>query len=84
MPTPLTYSDPLVVKPPHYCQGVIESIDAIEASMSPFAFEGFLKGQVLKYLWRYPHKGTATRDLQKAQFYLDKLAGLVEGRENIQ
>ncbi len=53
----------------HYNQGHIECIHAIKASMSYEAYKGFLKGNVLKYLWRYEHKG-GTEDLLKAEEYL--------------
>lgn len=59
--------------PPHYTEGAIECIDAIEASMTPVAFKGFLKGNAMKYLWRYEKKGNANQDLQKAIWYLSKL-----------
>ena len=59
--------------PPHYTEGSIECIDAIEASMTPVAFKGFLKGNAMKYLWRYEKKGNANQDLQKAIWYLSKL-----------
>jgi hypothetical protein len=62
-----------VYHPPHYTEGVIECIDAIEASMTPVAFKGFLKGNAMKYLWRYEKKGKANQDLQKAIWYLSKL-----------
>lgn len=62
-----------VNKPEHYTQGGIESIEAIEASMSPAEFQAYCKGNVLKYLWRYPHKGKAEEDLRKAQWYLNRL-----------
>ena len=42
----------MVNKPPHYNQGGIECIEAIEASMSEKAFAGYCKGNVIKYLWR--------------------------------
>jgi hypothetical protein len=28
---------------------------------------------VLKYLWRFEHKGNALQDLRKARWYLDRL-----------
>ena len=46
-----------VNSPAHYTQGGIECIDAIRASMSADEFAGFLKGNAIKYLWRYRHKG---------------------------
>lgn len=58
--------------PPHYSQGSIECIDAIEAAMSPDEFRGLLKGNVIKYLWRCDHKG-GLQDLRKARWYLDRL-----------
>lgn len=59
--------------PSHYRQGDIEAIQAIEASMSPYEFEGYCKGQVLKYLWRYRYKGKPLEDLKKAEWYLQRL-----------
>lgn len=62
-----------VNSPAHYTQSRIECIDAIEASMSPIEFSGFLKGQVMKYIWRYRHKGHMQEDLEKAGWYLHRL-----------
>ena len=62
----------MVNSPPHYNDGGIECIEAIEASMSEEAFRGYLKGNMLKYIWRYEHKG-GKEDLDKANWYLTKL-----------
>lgn len=62
----------------HYNDGGIECIDAIEASMTPIEYAGFLKGQVLKYLWRYRLKGKPVEDLKKARYYLDRLIQITE------
>ena len=59
--------------PSHYTQSGIECIEAIKASMSKEAFEGYLKGNAIKYLWRYRLKGKAQEDLQKADWYLKRL-----------
>lgn len=59
--------------PSHYTQGGIECIDAIKASMTYHEYAGYLKGNCIKYLWRYRNKGRAVEDLKKAQWYLDKL-----------
>jgi len=59
--------------PSHYTNGGIECIDAIKASMSPYEFRGYLKGNAIKYLWRYRLKGHAKEDLKKAQWYLNRL-----------
>lgn len=62
----------LVNSPAHYASGGIECIDAIEASMTPEEFQGYCKGNLIKYTWRYRDKG-GTQDLQKARWYLDRL-----------
>lgn len=63
----------MVNHPPHYTQGGVECIDAIKASMTPVEFRAFLKGQIIKYLWRYEHKGNPMQDLEKAVWYLTRL-----------
>jgi hypothetical protein len=54
----------------------------MEASMSPQAFKGFLKGNVQKYVWRYEAKG-GVESLQKAQWYLTRLIATVEAEEGL-
>ena len=68
------------INPPHYQRGHIECIDAIRASMTDLEFRGFLKGNVMKYVWRYDQKGRA-ESLAKAMWYLDRLKQLVEKEE---
>ena len=70
-------NDP-VNRPSHCTAGGIECIDAIAASMTPDEYIGFLKGQVLKYVWRYRLKGKPAEDLKKARFYLDRLIQITE------
>ena len=62
-------SDP--VNPSHYKQGGIECIEAIKAATGE-GFTGYVWGNVLKYLWRWPKKG-GVEDLKKARWYLDRL-----------
>jgi hypothetical protein len=62
----------LVNHPPHYNDGSIECIDAIEAQLTPEEFRGYLKGSIAKYNWRERHKG-GTESLKKARFYLNRL-----------
>lgn len=64
--------------PSHYNNGKVEAIEAIEASMSTKEFRGYLKGAILKYLWRYTYKDRALEDLLKARWYLDKLISGVQ------
>lgn len=60
-----------VNKPAHY-QGKYECIDVIEDRLSIEAFQGYLEGNVWKYLYRYRQKNGVT-DLKKAAWYLDRL-----------
>jgi len=62
-----------VNKPMHYNSGAVECIQAIEASMTPAEYMGYLKGNTIKYLWRYRYKRKPLQDLQKAQWYLSRL-----------
>lgn len=68
--------------PHHYTEGNIEAIDAISASMSYSEFRGYLKGNCLKYIWRYDKKGAAIEDLSKAVWYLNKLIDTLDERSN--
>ena len=66
-----------VNSPDHYNTGNIECIEAIEESMSSVAFKGYLKGNCMKYLWRYDYKGKPVEDLEKAGWYLRRLTAVV-------
>lgn len=67
-----------VNSPNHYTQGGIESIDYMKAKLSAEAFQGFLHGNVLKYISRSNYKN-GVEDLKKAQWYLNKLVSEIEG-----
>ena len=69
---PLRLED-FVNHPPHYTNGDIECIDAMKASMSHIEFCGYLKGNIIKYLWRYRDKGKSIQDIDKALWYLNRL-----------
>lgn len=68
-----------VNNPLHYRQNSVECIEAIEASMSQEEFKGYLKGNALKYLWRYAYKGKPIQDLDKAEWYLARLRAVNTG-----
>lgn len=70
----------MVDHPSHYTNGQIECIEAIEASMPKEEFVGYLKGNVLKYVWRYDMKGW-DEDLRKARWYLDLFIDRVSNME---
>lgn len=65
--------------PPHYTQGGIECIDAIQAALSPEEFRGFLRANVMKYIWRMNHKG-GMEDVRKAEWYLRRLIAAEGGK----
>jgi hypothetical protein len=69
-----------VNSPSHYTQGGTETIDLIKSSLTEEEFSGYLKGNILKYVCRYKHKGMPLKDLMKCQWYLEKL--IKEQREN--
>ena len=68
----------VVNSPPHYKSGGVEAIEGIEASMAPEAYAGYLKGNIMKYMWRYERKGKPVEDLKKAQWYLGRLIAAQE------
>ena len=41
----------------------------------------FYRAQVVKYLWRMPHKGDPLMDAKKADFYLHRLISKLEQPE---
>ena len=74
----LEWGEDVVNKPSHYNSGGVECIEAIEASMELEAFQGYLKGNILKYIWRMSYKGKALEDCEKSQWYLNKLISTLE------
>lgn len=73
-----TKEEDVVNSPAHYNAKGVECIEAIEASMTGTEFQGYLKGNVMKYMWRYTYKGKPVEDLKKAEWYLQKLIASVE------
>jgi len=62
-----------VHSPSHYMHGKKETIDVIRDCMESDEYHGYLKGNVLKYVSRYKCKGEPLEDLQKANWYLNRL-----------
>ena len=58
--------------PDHYTTGDVECIDAIKSALGPELFCGYLWGNALKYLWRWPHKNQ-DEDLQKCKWYINRI-----------
>ncbi len=63
----------MVNHPPHYTQGGIECIDALEAATADLTgIEAVCTANAIKYLWRWKGKN-GVEDLRKAKWYIDRL-----------
>lgn len=58
--------------PKHYCKGGLECIEVIKAQLTKEQYQGYLYGNVLKYMWRWQDKN-GLEDLRKAAKYLEWL-----------
>ena len=67
------------INPSHYKQGTVECYDAIASMLSQEELRGYLRGNMMKYTWRYRHKGGVT-DLDKADWYFNKLKEMERGK----
>jgi hypothetical protein len=66
-----------VNSPSHYGQGKIEAIEYISDFLTKEEYQGYLRGNIAKYLHRFPYKN-GIEDLRKAQWYLERLIQEVE------
>lgn len=62
----------LVNSPNHYTQGELEVIDILQDKLTLQEFEGFLKGNILKYTFREGIKN-GTEDMKKGAWYMSRL-----------
>ena len=66
-----------VDKPEHYAKGydgfALECIDWIRMELTQEEYHGYLKGNIMKYLWRHEDKGNPIQDLQKLRKYAEML-----------
>lgn len=65
-----------VTHQPHYTRFKIQPIEFIKANDL-----GFLEGNVIKYICRYPYKGTPLKDLYKAKDYIEHLIAKQKEKE---
>ena len=77
-----TVQEDLVNSPAHYNKGGIECIDGIQAMLTDAEFIGYLRGNSLKYRWRFPYKN-GIEDLKKAEWYENKLLNTLEGEQDV-
>jgi hypothetical protein len=64
----------------HYTNKAIQPWDAMASWMSPIEFEGFIRGNAIKYLARYKDK-EGLKDVLKAQHYIAKLVELITPKD---
>ena len=69
-----------VHSPAHYNQGQTECIDAIEAMLSQEEYIGYLRGNSMKYRWRFRYKN-GFEDLKKADWYENRLVKFMEDHD---
>lgn len=69
-----------VNSPSHYGQGKIEAIDYISDFLTKEEYQGYLRGNIAKYLHRFPYKN-GLEDLKKARWYLERLIQEVDTPE---
>jgi len=62
-----------VHKPEHYNTGGLECIDAIKGMLTHDEYIGYLRGNALKYMWRFRYKKKPIEDLRKARWYEERL-----------
>lgn len=65
----------MVNNPPHYTQGGIECIDAMEAAYGTEAVIMFCMCNAFKYQWRFNNKN-GREDILKCQWYQNKMVQL--------
>jgi hypothetical protein len=63
----------MVNHPPHYANRTYEVIDIMKDTQTRERHMGYLEGSVIKYVMRWDKKESALDDLEKAQWYLNKL-----------
>ena len=64
----------LVNQPLHYhSEGDMKCIDAIQAALTGEEFQGFCKGNNIKYTWRSNRKHDVDTNIKKAIWYMNKL-----------
>jgi Protein of unknwon function (DUF3310) len=63
----------VVNSPAYYKVGGIETIDFIQAKLTPEEFRGYLKGNILKYTSRAGHKDDIAIDIGKMVWYANRL-----------
>ena len=70
------------INPSHYkVEGLPEAIDIMKHLMTPEQFEGFLWGNVMKYVYRFGRKGDKGETAGKIAWYANQLKAVEEWRK---
>ena len=68
-----------VNSPAHYkLSGGIECIDYIKQVLTLDQFIGYCHGNMIKYQHSYMYKGNPVQDMEKAEWYLNKMLEAME------
>ena len=73
----------MVNRPPHYLVGGIEAIDVIKSRLTKEEYIGYLKRFNLKYYLRYTFKDNPQQDLDKSDWYKNKLLEATKDEEAV-
>lgn len=74
----------MVNHPPHYEDGKVECIDAMEEAIGWEGIVSFCIGNAFKYIWRCRKKHLSPlEDLKKARWYIDKAIEKLEVNDNV-
>lgn len=78
-PEELNKIDDTVVNPAHYqVEGIPEAIEIMSHLMTKEQFEGFLWGNIIKYVYRYGRKGDKKETAGKIAWYAKKLGEVMK------
>ena len=70
-----------VNKPAHYnLDGVIECIDYIKQVLGEDGFVAYCHGNMIKYQHRHRYKTNPVEDMEKAQWYLNKMLDAMKAK----
>lgn len=73
----------MIHHPDHYTWKGVECKTVIQLmTVGLMGVEAYYIGNIVKYLYRYPKKGTLLQDLRKAREYIDMLIGYFEAKEH--
>jgi hypothetical protein len=74
----------MIEHPEHYGGDTpYECVKVLRAWLTPEQYEGFLRGNALKYLCRVGKKDEAVQELKKAKWYVEKLIETEEDKDEV-